>query len=82
MKPFRETRISLLPSAEAAQADQSLPGRVSVDQVPPASVEVQKWPVLAAASNLFPSAEDATEVQLTIGALVDCLQTIPPSLEV
>src|ERR1700684_4283346 len=82
--------ISLLPSAEEAIEDQPrwiIPcgpgGTMFVIQVAPKSDEVKIFVLpLATAANFVPSADKATENQLTLGALVACVQTTPEFVEV
>ena len=60
----------MLPSADAATEDQFSDGAVASCQVTPASVEIEIVPSEAAATNLLPLAEDATESQAALGVLV------------
>ena len=74
---------NLLPSAEDATRTQPEPGALVWVQVPPEFVETQippefveaqlPPPLLATATNLVPSADEAMAVQFVIGALV-CVQ--------
>ena len=52
---------------------QVMPGVLVVVQEAPASAETQTVPLVATATSLVPSAEEATEDQLLVGALV-CVQ--------
>ena len=76
------TATNLTPSAEEAMENHALSEAAEVcSQLVPAFVEQNIPPRLAIAANLFPSAEDVTETQFVIGALV-CVQVAPASVDV
>jgi hypothetical protein len=72
----------LLPSADIATEVQCSLGTTLFDvQVFPEFVEVQIRPPSATAANVFPSAEEATQIQSSKGTLF-VIQVFPESVEV
>jgi uncharacterized protein involved in tolerance to divalent cations len=77
------TATNSFPSDDEATEDHCSEGELCVILVLPESVEVNiglvRW---LAATNLLPSADEATVAQLFLGALVACIHVIPKSGEV